>query len=111
MKDTGRKKRRNQRRTPPPMIYEVLGKGQAAAKTCNEIAKLLNLSARQVTAAIQKERAGGKPICAATGINPGYYIPETAADMIQYCKQLKHREMEIERTRRACSRFIKTLSG
>ena len=93
------------------MIYEILGKGKTAAKTCSEIAKILDITCRQVTLIIKKERAEGKPICAATGSKPGYFIAENRADMLLFCKQLKHREKEIESTRRACSKTIKTLPG
>ena len=56
------------------MIFEILSEGAENARTGKEICKLLNITARDLTAAIERERRAGKPICASTGSNPGYFL-------------------------------------
>ncbi len=88
------------------MIYEVLEQGADNAQTGRSLCRLLGITPRELTAAIEKERRQGKPICASTGANPGYYIPQTRQDMQEYCRSLQRRAGEIFKTRAAC---IKTL--
>lgn len=91
------------------MIYEFLGKGKGAARTARELAKLLNVNARDITQAVQRERANGAPICAINGDPQGYYIAESREEMRQYCESLKRRELEIAKTRRACEKAARKL--
>lgn len=92
------------------MIYEVLGKGAENAITGKEICKLLDISARDLTAAIEQERREGKPICASTDRkNPGYYLAATREEMRRYCKSLFHRAGEIHKTRKACLKAMQEL--
>lgn len=91
------------------MIYEILGKGAASARTAKELCKLLNITPRELTQNIERERKAGKPICASTGTNAGYYIAATQAEMKHYCASLLHREKAIGRTRKACSDTIQEL--
>lgn len=92
------------------MIYEVLRKGAENAITGKEICKLLDISARDLTAAIELERREGKPICASTDrTNPGYYLAATKEEMLRYCNSLFHRAGEIHKTRKACLKTMQEL--
>lgn len=88
------------------MIAEVLLAGAKNARKGHEICTLLNIKPRDLTAAIERERRAGKPICASTGRNPGYYLAANKEEMQEYCRSLLHRAGEIHKTRSAC---IKTL--
>lgn len=91
------------------MIFELLTTGAENARTGKEICSLLNITARDLTIAIERERRAGKPICASTGSNPGYYLAATQGEMLKYCNSLKHRADEIKKTRRACIKAVKNL--
>ena len=84
------------------MIFEMLSEGAENARTGKEICNLLNITARDLTAAIERERRAGKPICASTGSNPGYYLAANQDEMQRYCRSLLHRAGEIHKTRNAC---------
>lgn len=90
------------------MIHEILKKGAQGARTGREICELLEITERELTEAIQRERREGQPICASTGNPPGYYLAATREEMQKYCDSLKHRAGEIHKTRRAC---IKTMAA
>lgn len=91
------------------MVYEVLGEGAENARTGKEICKILNLTQRELTQVVERERRAGMPICASTGIKAGYYRAATQKEMERYCASLLRREKEIGRTRRACKKSIKVL--
>ncbi len=91
------------------MIFEILAEGAENARTGKEICKLLSITARDLTAAIEKERRMGQPICASTGSNPGYYLAINQAEMQRYCRSLLHRAEEIHKTRNACVKTIERL--
>ena len=84
------------------MIYELLSEGAEHAKTGRDICNILGITHRELTAAIERERRQGKPICASTGRTPGYYIPRTRHEMELYCDSLLRRAGNIHKTRRAC---------
>ena len=77
------------------MIFEVLAEGAENARTGKEICKLLNITARDLTAAIERERRQGQPICASTGSNPGYFLAANQEEMQHYSRSLLHRAGEI----------------
>ncbi len=83
-------------------IADYLAEGRDNARTGKEICTLLHITARDLTAAIERERREGQPICASTGKNPGYYLAENREEMQRYCNSLHHRAGEIYKTRRAC---------
>ena len=91
------------------MIHEYLLEGAENARTGRELCKILNITARDLTAAIARERRAGHPICAATGKIPGYYLAGTQQEMQDYCGRLRHRAGEIFATRRACLATIDSL--
>ncbi len=91
------------------MVYEILLTGKHNAQTSKEICKLLNITTRELTSLIERERRAGKPICASTGAQSGYYIAASQDEMERYCRSLYHRAGEIFKTRRACMATIDQL--
>ena len=84
------------------MVFELLSRGAKNARTGKELCAILKITIRDLTDAITRERRAGKPICASTGRNPGYFIAENKEEMQDYCKRLLHRAGEIHKTRKAC---------
>ena len=91
------------------MIHEILETGADNARTGKEICGILGITPRDLTAAIQKERRDGQPICAsADPKRPGYFLAANREEMQRYCNSLFHRAGEIHATRKAC---LKTLDN
>jgi hypothetical protein len=84
------------------MIHEILLHGRENAQTGKEICRLLHITSRELTQAIERERRAGEPICASTGHRKGYFLAATREEMQSYCCSLWHRAGEIHKTRRAC---------
>lgn len=94
------------------MIQEVLKAGRQNAMTGRELAGLLNIDIRTVSAKIQQERRAGAPICAtARGEKPGFYLAETAEELQGYCAALRSRARELDDTRRRLEAVIANLPG
>ena len=91
------------------MVYELLAEGAENARTGKYICNLLNISDRELTQQVERERRAGKPICAASGAKPGYFLAANKDEMQRYCKSLLHRQKEIGKTRTACIKTIKQL--
>ena len=91
------------------MVYEILLTGEEHAQTGRELSAQLGIPIRHLTAVIEKERREGKPICANTRGNYGYYIPPDREAMESYCRSLKRRESELAKTRKACALTISQL--
>lgn len=84
-------------------ISDYLLEGAKNAQSGRELCSLLNISLRDLTQAIERERREDKaPICASTGPNPGYYLAANREEMERFCRSLYHRAGEIHKTRRAC---------
>lgn len=85
------------------MIAEILEKGEQNARTGREICSKLNMTPRQLTRQIEKERRAGEPICARCKGRPhGYFLAADKEEMQTYINRLHHRAGEIFKTRRAC---------
>lgn len=92
------------------MVFELLAEGAANARTGKELCNLMGITARDLTAAIERERRAGKPICASTDPKrPGYYLAADKGEMQKYCSSLYHRAGEIHATRNACLQTIAQL--
>ena len=92
------------------MVYEILLPGEQNAQSSRDICRILGITTRQLTQAVEAERRAGKPICASCSRRtPGYYLAETQQEMQDYCGKLKHRAGEIFATRRACMATIESL--
>ena len=91
------------------MISDFLPTGAENAITAKHLCKMLDLTPRDVSAAIERERRAGKAICASIAEPFGYYLAANKAEMTAYCQSLLHRAGEIHKTRRACLKTIDTL--
>lgn len=91
------------------MISEILQPGAENALTGREICKMLHITTRDLTHAIERERRAGAPICASTGHRPGYFLAADRREMERYCSSLFRRAGEIHKTRRACLKTIEQL--
>ena len=90
------------------MIYGLLGTGKDAALTASELSQLVNLTPRDVTRLIEKERQGGKIICADNG---GYYRPATPGDAALYLRRRILRTKTIARGTEAMQGALDTWIG
>lgn len=91
------------------IISTHLSKGAENARSGRDLCAILGVDARTLTAAIDRERRQGKPICAITrGPQRGYYLAADQEEMERYCASLHHRTKEMQKTLRAC---LKTLSS
>ncbi len=92
------------------MVKELLNSGKENAIRSRDLcAQLGGIEQRVLTAAVERERRDGAPICASYGPRPGFYLAESKGDMLEYCRVLEHREKEIAKTRRACQAAAETL--
>lgn len=90
------------------MINELLAKGAENARTGKELAELLHVDIRSITAQIEKERREGFPICANQhGPNAGYFLPMNADELGSYCGRLEHRAKELYKTRQMLVNVLK----
>jgi hypothetical protein len=64
---------------------------------------ILNLrDGRDITRQVERERHAGIPICATTNSdNPGYYLPDSPAELERYIKSLDRRLKNVRETREA----------
>lgn len=95
----------------PAAISSYLYPGAENAVTARELCDLLKLRPRDISAAVERERRAGKPICASTGSNPGYFLAATQEEMRRYCVSLNKRAGEIQKTRRACLKTLEKLQA
>lgn len=87
-------------------VSEYLLRGAENAVTGGDLAILLGVDIRTVTALIEKERREGSPICATqSGTNAGYYLADDFSELDNYIRILKHRENELHKTGRALQRI------
>ena len=85
------------------MVYELLSNGKENARSGKELCRALDITPRELTAHIERERRAGQPICASCDRQrPGYYLAGSKEEMQAYCGRLWHRAGEIFKTRRAC---------
>ena len=93
------------------MIHELLSEGRENARTGRELARFFKCDIRAITEQIEAERRDGFPICAASGENPGYYLPADAEELSQYCDRLKGRAVELFKTRQALIRVLRRVNS
>lgn len=86
--------------TGAEVVSSILLTGSGNALPGREICRILGLkNAREVSARVEAERRRGVPICASCdNRSPGYYLPETEAELKDYCRSLRGRIVEINRT-------------
>lgn len=86
------------------MIAELLSIGEQNTRTCNELATVLNIDARDVRQAIRLERLAGAPICSCS---KGYYLPDNDADIQHTIDRLYKQGKENIRVADAMKRYHK----
>lgn len=87
-------------------IYKYLATGKKNARTARDLQRVLHKDRRTIVKQIEKERRHaadiGAVICAEVwGRDRGYYLAANAAEGLEYCGVLEHREGEIRNTRQA----------
>ncbi len=82
-------------------LADYLGTGRESARTARELSGALGVSWRDISAAVERERRAGAPICAATGDPKGYYLAKDAAEMEEYARSLTKRAGRVDATRDA----------
>ena len=90
------------------MIFELLGYGKDAALTASELSQIINLAPREVTRLIEKERQGGRIICADNG---GYYRPASPGYAALYLRRRILRTKTIARGTEAMQGALDTWIG
>lgn len=93
------------------MIHELLAEGKENARTGRELAQFLDCNIRDITEQVERERREGKPICAATGEVPGYYLAADADELETYCNRLKGRAIELFKTRQVLINTLRQIRG
>ena len=93
-------------------VAPCLGQGKDTAQTAQQIADLLGCSWRDVSAAIERERQAGVPICASSDSRcPGYFLPATVDELTEYRQSLRHRVTAVSRTLEAIENVHDELTG
>ena len=92
-------------------ISEFLGFGAKNARTAKELREILHISGDDVRELVRAERLDGVPICSRTAADEsgraGYFMPSCPDDFMQTIAQLRHREKELARTRKALEKAYK----
>lgn len=94
-------------------VATVLPTGKGNALPGREIARLLGFrSAREVSAAVERERRLWVPICASCdAAAPGYYMPETSEELAEYLCSLRRRLRQVGKTATALEEALATWEG
>ena len=94
-------------------VATVLPTGKGNALPGREIARLLGFrSAREVSAAVERERRLGLPICASCdAAAPGYYMPESPEELTEYLGSLRRRRRAVGRTATAREESLAAWEG
>lgn len=94
------------------MIAELLSVGAENPTTGKELAAVIGCDIRDITAAVERERREGQPICAnMRGENAGYYLAASPEELQSYCNRLHHRAAELYKTRQALLNVLRQLPG
>lgn len=83
-------------------IVSALGCGAASARTAGELAILFGCHRRDISAAIERARVAGVPICASTDNGcPGCFLPASTSEIAGYRRSLERRVAAVSRTLKA----------
>lgn len=88
-------------------VTDILKTGKENATPGAELAALLGCSLRELTAAIERERRAGAPICASQSYPMGYYLAADEYELAEYCEQVKSRAVNLFKTRQALVKILK----
>lgn len=96
----------------PFLISDCLSVGKENAHTATEIAGWKNVSPRDITKAIERERQDGIPICATCNSeHPGYFLAQDAAELAAYLQSFKRRRRNMARTEDALNATLCKYTG
>ena len=77
-------------------VSDVLLKGEKNAQTMRELRQVLNGSSRSIRLEIEKARRHGVPIV--SDCQHGYWIAETRAELDRFCRSMRARAFESQKT-------------
>lgn len=96
-------------------ITDFLNEGAQNARTARELKEILHLDARDISELVRNARLNGEFVCSRTQSNDtgraGFYLPETVDEELHTIRQLKAREREIRRVRKALEKNMRTKYG
>ena len=95
--------------TQPLLVSDYLMEGAESALTAKALCAILDVSARDLTEQIERERRAGSPICASCGRTPGYFLAADRQELQEYCGSLRHRLDEVRKTLQACQQTLRNL--
>lgn len=76
------------------MIEEMLGIGEAAAKTSQQLSNLLGINRREIMELIRVERLNGAKICAS---KKGYFLKGNDLELAETVRVLELKSLEMQR--------------
>lgn len=77
-------------------VSDVLCRGRDNAQTMRELRQILNGDSRSIRLQIECERRGGCPIV--SDCQHGYWLAETRAEIETFCRSMRARAFEIQKT-------------
>lgn len=96
-------------------IIDFLAAGAENALTAKQLTEILHISRNEIGERIRAERLNGVFICSRTTNNengrPGYFLPKTQAEAAATIQQLKNREKELKRVRKALEKNYRAKYG
>lgn len=96
-------------------VTDFLSEGAQNARTARELKQILHINARDISELVRAARLNGEFVCSRTATDEsgraGFYLPETIEDEILTIRQLKAREREIRRVRRALEKNMRDRYG
>ena len=94
-------------------VASILPEGKRNALPGREIARLLGFrSTREVSAAVERERRLGLPICASCdGNSPGYFLASGPDELAEYLSSLRRRLRAVGRTETALEETLSRWEG
>lgn len=92
-------------------FVDYLPHDPANAITAEKLGKMLSMSQREVTSAIQACRLHGIPICASCGTPYGYFITDEPVILARYIKSLKGRVNEMSATLKSLTDVLDAMTG
>ena len=94
------------------MVYELLSKGRANARTTDELVHACNFTnKRDLTLQIAKEREEGAVICSTTTGEGGYYLPDSKEELRAFINSMDNRAINIFKAVKSAKKMLKELEN
>lgn len=98
------------------MFTDYIPTGREKAIKTSDLQQLTNSSRRELRQTVRSARLQGILICSDTqsdesGRKPGYFLPECREDVERTIRQMKSREQEIRKVRKALEKAMKKAYG